>query len=507
VIASGIREAAALPRILGALETKGTPGGEWTRVQYDSRAVEAGDLFVAIPGEKADGHAFVPEAIRRGARTAVVERFTADATWPEVRVKSARRALAILANEETDHPSHDLLVVGVTGTNGKTTTTHLIRAALRERGERAGLIGTVGYELDGVRENAPHTTPEAPELARLFRRWRDRGASAVVMEVSSHALAQDRTYGIAFDVGVFTNLTQDHLDFHGTMDAYRAAKARLFRAEARGDRTKTMTGVLNLEDEAGRWIRERADGPTIGFASGGEGASRPEGAGAAEVVAEEARLGPAGTRLRIRYPRGAVSVALKLRGRFNVMNALAAFASAYAAGTPPEAIARGLESVGSVPGRLEPVDQGQPFQVLVDYAHTPDALERALEAVRAFGPHRILCVFGCGGDRDRGKRPLMGAAAARLADRVIITSDNPRSEDPAAIVREIEAGAHGTASVSTILDRAEAIREAVKEAEEGDALLIAGKGHETYQILPTGTIPFDDREEAREALRARGFGG
>ena len=325
------------------------------------------------------------------------------------------------------------------------------------------------------------------------------------MEVSSHALAQDRTYGIAFDVGVFTNLTQDHLDFHGTMEAYRDAKARLFRAETRGDRTKTMAGVLNMEDEAGRWIRERADGPTIGY--GGEGAVGPGDVGAAEVVAEEARLGPAGTRLRIRYPRGSVSVALKLRGRFNVANALAAFAAAYAAGTPPEAIARGLESVASVPGRLEPVDAGQPFQVLVDYAHTPDALERALEAVRAFGPHRILCVFGCGGDRDRGKRPLMGAAAARLADRVVVTSDNPRSEDPEAIVREIEGGAHGTASVATILDRAEAIRAAVDEAQAGDALIIAGKGHETYQILSTGTIPFDDRTAAREALRARGFSG
>jgi UDP-N-acetylmuramoyl-L-alanyl-D-glutamate--2,6-diaminopimelate ligase len=513
VIASGIREAAALPRIVGALEMRGTPAGEWARVQYDSRAVEAGDLFVAIPGEKADGHAFVPEAARRGAIAAVVERFTPEAAWPEVRVKSARRALAILAAEETDHPSHDLLVVGVTGTNGKTTTTHLIRAALRERGERAGLIGTVGYELDEARVEAPHTTPEAPELERLFRRWRDQGATAVVMEVSSHALAQDRTYGIAFDVGVFTNLTQDHLDFHGTMEAYRDAKMRLFRAETRGDRTKTMTGAFNMDDEAGRWIRGQADGPTIGY--GGEGAPRPGGVdaprgdqgGATEIVAEDARLGPAGTRLRIRYPRGSVSVALKLRGRFNVSNALAAFAAAYAAGTPPEAIARGLESVAAVPGRLEPVDRGQTFQVLVDYAHTPDALERALEAVRAFGPHRILCVFGCGGDRDRGKRPLMGAVAARLADLVFITSDNPRSEDPAAIVRAIEAGAVGTASVRTILDRAEAIRAAVLAAVPGDAVLIAGKGHETYQILPTGTIPFDDRRVARDALEARGFSG
>lgn len=495
MIASGFREAAALPRIVAGLETHGSLTGEWTRVQYDSREVGPGDLFVAIPGEKADGHAFVPEAARRGALAAVVERFTPDAAWPEVRVKSARRALAILAGEETDHPSHDLLVVGVTGTNGKTTTTHLVRAALTQRGDRVGLIGTVGYEVDGEREPAPHTTPEAPELARLFRRWRDAGTTAVVMEVSSHALAQERTYGLAFDVGVFTNLTQDHLDYHVTMEAYREAKSRLFRAEARGDRTKTMTGALNLDDPAGRWIRERADGPTVGYSYDGP----------ADVTASDVRLGPSGTSLTIRYKKGSVPIALKLRGRFNVMNALAAFAAAYAAGTPPESIARGLESVSAVPGRLEPVDQGQPFQVLVDYAHTPDALERALEALRAFGPKRLLCLFGCGGDRDRGKRPLMGAAAARLADVVYITSDNPRSEDPVAIVREIEAGAHGTATVTTIVDRAEAIRAAVQECAEGDALLIAGKGHETYQIIGAQTIAFDDREVARAALRARGF--
>jgi UDP-N-acetylmuramoyl-L-alanyl-D-glutamate--2,6-diaminopimelate ligase len=497
VIASGIREAAALPRIVGALETRGAPAGEWTRVQFDSREVGPGDLFVAVPGEKIDGHAFIPGAMRRGAIAAVVERFTPEAAWPEVRVRSARRALAILAAEETDHPSHDLLVVGVTGTNGKTTTTHLIRAALRERGERVGLIGTVGYELNGEHEPAPHTTPEAPNLARLIRRFADQGASAVSMEVSSHALAQDRTYGLAFDVGVFTNLTQDHLDFHGTMEDYRHAKARLFRAESRGDRTKTMTGVFNMEDPAGRWIRARAEAPTLGYGDHE----------AAEITAEESRLSPSGARLQIRHPRGVVPVALRLRGRFNVMNALAAFAAAYAAGTPPEAIALGLESVEAVPGRLEPVDAGQPFQVLVDYAHTPDALERALEAVRAFGPRRLVCVFGCGGDRDRGKRPLMGAAAARLADMVIITSDNPRSEDPASIVAEIERGAVGTAEVRTVVDRSEAIAAAIEAGAAGDAILIAGKGHETYQILGQETIPFDDRVVARDALRARGFSG
>jgi len=493
VIATRVRDVAALPRILGALDTRGSLEGEWGRVEYDSRAVKQGDVFVAAPGQKADGHSYVAAAAAKGAVAAIVERYVPEAPVAQVRVDHARRALATLAAEETDHPSREMTLVGVTGTNGKTTTTHLIRAALAARGDRTGLVGTVGYEFEGEEMAAPHTTPEAPDLERLFRSWRNRGATAVVMEVSSHALAQDRTYRVAFDVGVFTNLTQDHLDFHGDMESYRAAKAKLFRAEARGDDTKKMTGVTNADDPEGRWIRAHADGPTLGYGIGA----------AAEVSATDVGLDPAGTRLRIRYPNGSVPVALRLRGAFNVSNALAAFAAAYAAGTPPETIAKGLAAVKAVPGRLEPVDEGQPFQVLVDYAHTPDALARALEAVRAFGPKRLHLVFGCGGDRDRGKRPLMGATAARLADRVTITSDNPRSEDPSAIIREIQAGVGAAPNVQAIVERAEAIASAIAACEAGDALLIAGKGHEMYQILGERTIPFDDREAARRALRSR----
>ena len=495
------REAAAVPRILNALETRGAAAGTWGRVQYDSRAVGAGDLFVAIPGAKVDGHAYLGAAHSKGALLAVVERFVPGETLPQVRVASARRALAILAGEENEHPSRELTMVGVTGTNGKTTTTHLVRAVLERHGERVGVIGTVGYEFAGERHAAAHTTPEAPELARLLRAWRDHGADAVAMEVSSHALALDRSYGIAFDAGVFTNLTQDHLDFHGTLEAYRDAKARLFRADTRGDRSKPFVGVVNSDDPAGLWIREHGDGRFLTF---GRGA-------AAEVTATDVQLDPSGTRLRIRHPRGTETVALRLRGAFNVMNALAAFGACYVLGVPPAEIAEGLGALARVPGRLEPVDAGQPFQVLVDYAHTPDALERALEAVRALGPKRLRCVFGCGGDRDRGKRPLMGAAAARLADEVIVTSDNPRSEAPEAIVAEIlagvgnGAGAASAANVRSILDRAEAIVAAVAACEPGDALLIAGKGHETVQILGDRTIDFDDRAVALEALRARGF--
>ena len=486
----------ALPGILGASETKGRLGGEWEMVRYDSREVRPHDLFVAVPGLRHDGHAYVESAARRGAQAAVVERFVLEAELPQIRVPDARRALAQLAGEETRHPSRELVLAGVTGTNGKTTTAHLIRAVFEEAGMKAGFIGTVGYEFDGRRETAAHTTPEAPDLMRMLRDWRSRGATAVAMEVSSHALALERTYGLAFDVGVFTNLTQDHLDFHGTLDAYRDAKARLFRAETRGDWTKRFTGAVNVDDPAGVWIQKHADGPVIGFGSGPD----------AEIRAEDIRLRPNGTTFRIREGAERTLVSLQLRGAFNAMNALAAYAAGRALGIARGSVVAGVEKVASVPGRLEPVDEGQPFQVLVDYAHTPDALERALEAVRAFGPARVLCVFGCGGDRDKGKRPLMGATAARLADEVILTSDNPRSEDPIAILREIEAGVRGAPNVRTIADRAEAITAAIDDSAAGDALLIAGKGHETYQILGSKTVPFDDREVARAALHRKGFG-
>ena len=489
------RDLAEVPATIGAIETKGALSGAWARVQYDSRKVGPGDLFVAIRGLASDGHAHLADARERGAVAAVVESVRSSESLPQIRVAASRRALALLASMETGHPSRELTMVGVTGTNGKTTTSHLIRAALGARGDRAGVLGTVGNSFEGEETPAPHTTPEAPDLARTLRRWRDRGATAVAMEVSSHALSLERTYGVAFDTGVFTNLTQDHLDFHGTMEAYREAKARLFLTETRGDSTKAFTGVLNVDDPAGVWIRRRSDGPTLGFGMARE----------ADVAAEDVRYERTGTRLRIRSPHGSQSVALRLRGAFNVMNALAAFAAGIALGIPPGAIAAGLESVRSVPGRLEPVDAGQPFQVLVDYAHTPDALTRALDAVRAMEPRRVLCLFGCGGDRDRGKRPLMGAAAVRGADLVFLTSDNPRSEDPAAILAGIEAGTDGAPNVHTIVDRAEAIRAAVEACEEGDALLIAGKGHETYQILGSRTIDFDDRLVARAALEARGF--
>ena len=495
MIGTTARDAALLPRLLGGVETRGVPLGAWSRVQYDSRAVGPGDVFVAIPGGTADGHDYLEAARGQGAVAAVVERIVPDVPLAQIRVPNARRALAVLAAEETDHPSRELTLVGVTGTNGKTTTAHLVRAVMEQQGDRTGVVGTIGHEFGGVRTKAAHTTPEAPELERLLRVWRDAGADAVAMEVSSHALAQDRTYGLAFDAAVFTNLTQDHLDFHATMEAYRAAKARLFRADDRGDRSKPFVGVLNADDPASAWIREHGDGEFLTYGR----------SAAAEVSAADASLGPEGTRLRIRHPRGTETAALRLRGAFNVTNALGAFGVCYVLGVPPAVIAKGLGTLERVPGRLEPVDEGQPFQVLVDYAHTPDALERALEAVRAMKPNRLRCVFGCGGDRDRGKRPLMGAVAARMADDVVVTSDNPRSEDPGRIVEDVVAGTAGAAHVRAIVDRAEAIDAAIAACGDGDALLIAGKGHETYQILGGRIVDFDDRAVARRALASRGY--
>ena len=496
MIAAGVLRLEDLPVLLGARRVHGRLAGPWTRVEYDSRRAASGDVFVAVRGEKADGHAHVADAAARGAAAAVVERPVAGIALPQIEVSETRRALAVLACEEAGHPSRELVLAGVTGTNGKTTTTYLLRSVLQARGDRVGLIGTVAYEFGGEQRAAPHTTPEAPELQRQLRAWCDGGATAVVMEVSSHALALERTYGSAFDLGVFTNLTQDHLDFHGTLEAYRDAKARLFRADSRGDATKRFAGAFNVSDPAGRWIQVHADAPGIGFG---------EDAAGAEVWAEDVQLHPAGTRLRIREGHGSQPVALRLRGAFNVMNALAAYAGARGLGIQLATITAGLEAVARVPGRLDPVECGQPFQVLVDYAHTPDALGRALEAVRALKPRRVLCVFGCGGDRDRGKRPLMGAVAARLADQVFLTSDNPRSERPEAILAEIEAGTRGAAHVRTIADRREAIHAAMEACEPSDALLIAGKGHETDQIIGTETLPFDDRAVAAEALRRRGF--
>jgi len=452
----------------------GAAGIEVGAVVHDSAAVTPGSLFCCVPGARADGHRFAVTAVEAGAVALVVEHRLPLAV-PQVVVASVRAAMAHLAAAFHHHPSTTLAVVGVTGTNGKTTTAHLLGAVLEAHGWPTAVMGT----LTGTR-----TTPEAPELQAGLARCRDDGGRAVVLEVSSHALALHRVDAVRFAAAVFTNLSQDHLDFHGTMEAYFQAKASLFVPD------RAAVAAVNADDPWGRRLLAGARLPAFPF-SLADAVDLATGSGG----------GPAST---FRW-RGQ-PVGLRLPGRFNVMNALAAAAAAEALGVAPAAVAEGLSSVAAVPGRFEVVVPGPPFSVVVDYAHTPVALEQALDAARglaAAGPGRVLVVFGCGGHRDRAKRPLMGEAATRLADRAYLTSDNPRDEDPLAIIAEVRAGATAGASLVVEPDRAAAIGLALGQAQPGDVVLIAGKGHETGQDMGGVASPFDDRAVARHLLAAR----
>jgi UDP-N-acetylmuramoyl-L-alanyl-D-glutamate--2,6-diaminopimelate ligase len=453
-----------LERLVAALEpveVLGRPSVEVRDLVYDARAVTAGALFFAVPGERADGHDFAAEAVERGAVALVVERGL-DLPVPQVVVADSRAAMAPAADVFFGEPTRELEVVGVTGTSGKTTTSFLLFAILAAAGRRPGLLGTVEARVGGERRGVVRTTPEAIDLQRLFREMLDAGDRSCAMEASSHASVLHRLDCVRFAVLVFTNLSQDHLDFHGDMESYFQAKRRLFLAEPR------PVAVVNVGDEWGsRLAAELPDAITFSAKDAGQLAD----------------------------------VDLKLRGRFNVENALAALFAARLLGIEEDAIRRGLESVRGVPGRFESVDAGQPFHVIVDYAHKPGALENVLRAARelAAGNH-VICVVGAGGDRDRGKRALMGRLASELADVAIITSDNPRSEDPEAIAAEIVSGAAGEVEIE--LDRAAAIGHAIELARPGDVVVIAGKGAEQGQELADRTVPFDDRETAKEALRA-----
>jgi UDP-N-acetylmuramoyl-L-alanyl-D-glutamate--2,6-diaminopimelate ligase len=460
----------------------------------DSRRVQRGDCFVAVPGFTHDARRFVPEALARGAAMVVTEgEPLAGLAVGQVLVPAARPALGRLADAFYDHPSRHLTLVGVTGTNGKTTTSYLVDALLQRCGMRTGVIGTIGYTIGAETLPASQTTPEALELQAMLARMRAEGIGGVAMEVSSHALALHRVDELTFDVAVFTNLTQDHLDFHGTMDAYGRAKRRLFELLARSPKPR-RAAVVNADDPAGRTMVEGLDVPvtTYGLGPG------------ARVRAVEHVSTLDGIRLRAETPAGPLRLASPLVGEHNVMNLLGAAGVGLALGLAPEAIAEALGGVAAVPGRFERVRAGQPFLVVVDYAHTPDALERVLATARKITSGRLAVVFGCGGDRDRTKRPIMGRIAARLCDRVWVTSDNPRSERPEAIVAEVVAGAReGTAAVAAEPDRRAAIAAALAWAERGDTVVIAGKGHETYQIVGKDVLPFDDRAVAREILEAR----
>ncbi len=487
--------------LLDALHDKVVLGSMPTAVSglaYDSRKVRPGDLFVAVPGQKQDGRRYVGEAIARGATAVVLEGedILSGGATGRVLVGSSREALARLAAAYYGHPSRRLVVVGITGTNGKTTTSLLVDALLRHGGRTTGVIGTIEYRIGADARPAGQTTPEAVDLQALMAEMTERGVTAVSMEVSSHALVLHRADGVEFDVAVFTNLTQDHLDFHGTLSSYRAAKSRLFSLLA-ASRKPRRAAVINTDDPAGPTMTAGLDVPrlTFGLAPG------------AEVTAQRFESAMDGIRMDVQTPRGALQIRSSLVGEHNVMNLLGATAVGLALDMDPHAIAAALSSVSSVPGRFERVEAGQPFLVAVDYAHTPDALDRVLvTARRLVAPGaRLRVVFGCGGDRDRGKRPLMGGIAARLADQIWVTSDNPRSEQPDAIIAEIVAGIPPGAAdrTVTIADRKTAILSALAGAQAGDVVVIAGKGHETYQIVGGEVLPFDDREVARAALAER----
>jgi len=466
-------------------------GPQIAGVHLDSRRVGAGDLFAALPGTRDDGARFAVDAVARGA-SAILAPHPMDVAAPVWVHPDARRIAGEAAALAYGEPSSSMFVVGVTGTNGKTTTAHLVGHLLRSAGRRPAVLGTTGNRLaDGKLIAATHTTPDAPALQRLLVAHRELGGDSVALEASSHALDQERTAGVAFDVAIFTNLTRDHLDFHGTMEEYYEAKRLLFSMRKPGG-----VAVVNVDDLYGRRLLAEIPPPFASFS--------PSGAENADFRAEEIRCDLGGTRFDVVHAGGRFAVASPLLGRFQVGNVLGAAAAGIGLGVPESDVAAAIAGVANVPGRLERVEAGQAYPILVDYAHTPDALERLLSSVRELTDKRIILVFGCGGDRDRGKRAPMGEIAGRRADIAIATSDNPRSEDPEAILREVEEGLarSGATKYLKIVERRDAIRAAVELANPGSVVVIAGKGHETTQSIRGQELPFDDRKVAAELAGA-----
>jgi UDP-N-acetylmuramoyl-L-alanyl-D-glutamate--2,6-diaminopimelate ligase len=475
-----------LARLIAALAPEAVLGEATVDVRelaYDTRAVTPGAAFFCVPGEHFDGHDFAADAVGAGAAALVVER-AVDVDAPQLVVPSARVAMAVAADTFFGEPTRELEVAGVTGTNGKTTTAFLLHSLLEHAGRRPGLLGTVESRVGGTPRSVVRTTPEAIDLQRTFREMLDAGDRSVALEASSHAAVLHRLDRVRFDALVFTNLSQDHLDFHGTMDEYYEAKRRLFAGAA------SPPAAVNVADAWGRRLAEELAGRgrapliTFGFADD------------AEIRPESLVLDASGARFRA----GGIEIQSSLHGRFNVENVLGAVAAGILLGLEEDDIAGGIRALGGVPGRFEAVEEGQPFTVLVDYAHTPDSLDNVLRAAREFARGRVLVVFGAGGDRDRGKRPLMGKIAVDLADHVVVTSDNPRSENPLAIIEDILQGAGAEVEIDP--DRRTAIERAIALAEPGDVVVIAGKGHEQGQEVDGEKLPFDDRLVAREALRA-----
>ncbi|WP_310550250.1 UDP-N-acetylmuramoyl-L-alanyl-D-glutamate--2,6-diaminopimelate ligase [Paenibacillus glufosinatiresistens] len=484
---------------LAAARLYGNGDVEIGDLQADSRKVKPGDLFICLPGFTVDGHDYAPQAAAQGAAALVVERKLA-VDLPQIVVDDCRFAMAAMAGAFFGSPSSRMNLIGVTGTNGKTTTTYLIERILEDYGIKTGLIGTIQMRYDGASYPMSGTTPESLELQRSLHDMAARGVQACVMEVSSHALEQGRVKGTDFRMAIFTNLTQDHLDYHHTMEEYRAAKGLFFSRLGNVTspwKEERKYAVLNGDDPASAYFRAQTAAEVITY-----GIENP-----ANVRASGISITARGTSFHVDTFRGSADISLRMVGKFNVYNALAAITAALLEEIPLEAIKASIEAVPGVDGRVEAVNEGQDYAVIVDYAHTPDGLENVLRTVNEFAEGRVLTVFGCGGDRDKTKRPKMGKIAARYSDHVFVTSDNPRTEDPEQILKDIEAGLaeDGVAAEAyeLIADRREAIGRAIEMASSGDVVLIAGKGHETYQIVGKVKHDFDDRVVAKEAIRGR----
>ena len=473
----------------------GLARSEVTGLEYDSRRVQPGFVFFAFPGAKVDGRVFASQAADKGAIATVSELPAPDGwTAPWIQVAHGRHALALAARTFYGNLDEKLSLIGITGTNGKTTTAFLLDSILRQAGKTTAMVGTIEYRMGSKTLPAPNTTPESLDLERLFSELNGIGGTNVIMEVSSHALALGRVFGLQFHTAVFTNFTRDHLDYHGTMENYFAAKKLLLDGSGA---PPPRYAVVNRDDEWGRKLTTPGHPTEVLWYGIGKDAM---------LRARHIRSVGSGLRFEVAFEKMKFEILSPLSGRFNVFNILAACGAAMTCQLPPDVIARGIEACKGVPGRFERVDEGQPFLVIVDYSHTDDALRNAIAAARSLEPRRVITLFGCGGDRDRTKRPLMGQVASELSDVVVLTSDNPRSEDPLQIMNDALVGIRRS-DTKTIVepDRAQAIHKALDEARAGDLVLLAGKGHETYQIFADRTIHFDDREAARDALRAFGF--
>lgn len=465
---------------------------EISGIEHDSRKVAAKNLFVCMEGAHVDGHKFIPQAVERGAVAILTTRknFTPSENISALIVPDMLNALAVIVPYFYDYPARAMRVVGVTGTNGKTTTTYILREIFSTAGLKVGLIGTIQILIDDESFPNPNTTPNVIDLQHIFADMRAKNIQVVVMEVSSHALAENRVAGVEFDTAIFTNLTQDHLDFHGTMENYLRAKAKLFDMISRKGRKPNKSAVVNVDDAASEEILRHCHGNKITYAI-----ENP-----ADLHAVDLNVRADGMKFKVRADFGVMDLILHVTGLFNVYNVLATIGAALAENISPEVIKRALENFHGVPGRFERIFSSAPFEVIVDYAHTPDGVKNVLETARQIVTGKIITVFGCGGDRDNRKRPLMGKLAAELSDVVIATSDNPRTENPEKILDDIERGIVDKKFYERIADRRAAIFRAIELANSGDVVLILGKGHENYQILNTGTIHFDDREIAREAI-------